>query len=180
MASSALPRRLGEGFGSAEGQLRHPRHALIDGSEVFIADSLNHQIVVLTNEGIWRRAFGTFGSGAGMLNQPQGVAIRGGRVYVADAWNHRIAIFSRTGNWLGAWGGDGSAMLSYPHALCFDGTNLYVASTGDNQVRPCGIARRAAARRSPTPCKRAAPAGAPLSSQSRRPSLFWPRGPRLA
>ena len=64
MASSALPRRLGEGFGSAEGQLRHPRHALIDGSEVFIADSLNHQIVVLTNEGIWRRAFGTFGSGA--------------------------------------------------------------------------------------------------------------------
>ena len=116
----------------------HPRQAVVDGGEIYVADSLNHRVVVLSLEGIWQREFGRFGNGAGQLNQPHGVAIRGGRVYVADAWNHRIAIFSKAGNSLGEWGG--SDMLSYPHALCFAGRTLYVASTGDNQARGVGRA----------------------------------------
>lgn len=138
MTAQQSARALGE-YGYGDGQLRWPRHAVADGGEIFVADALNHRVVVLNLEGIYRRSFGTHGSGIGMLNQPHAIALRGGRVYVADAWNDRIAIFSRTGNWLGSWAADS---IRFPHALSFSGSNLVVVSMGSNQVaQPLGTSR---------------------------------------
>lgn len=67
----------------------------IDSQErIFIADTLNHRIVICTAEGSYITNFGTNGPGPGQLEIPRGIAINhDGSVIVADLGNRRVQIF---------------------------------------------------------------------------------------
>jgi hypothetical protein len=92
---------------------------------VFVGDSQNDRIAVLTLSGGFQRAFGanvggagvntcttscaagTNGSDAGQLNQASGVALDGaGNVLVGEASNNRVSVFTTGGTFVRAFGGD--------------------------------------------------------------------------
>ena len=105
---------------------------------VFVADTANNRIVVLSPSGGFIGAFGQLGSGDGRLHTPTGVALdAAGRVYVVDSFNNRIEVFSESGQYLAKWGlrGTGLGYLSQPSAdaVGCEG-NLYVADTNNNRV----------------------------------------------
>ncbi len=91
------------------GQLNNPRGMTLDrDGNVLVADSANHRIVVLSQDGALVRTIGSLGNGPGQLNEPSGVAVDDeGNIYVADTWNARVAKFDAAGNFLTAWGTGG-------------------------------------------------------------------------
>ncbi len=92
----------------------------------YIADTLNHRIVVTDADGNELLVFGSFcdilqgeasgcvdpdGSGPlqlgdGQFNEPWGVGVTrdGSTIFVADTWNHRVQVFDRSGQLLRKWG----------------------------------------------------------------------------
>ena len=83
--------------GGGEGELLYPRGVCVDewsGScaEIFVADCMNHRVVVATADGAFVRAFGRHGRGPGELMNPNGVCLDRGRgvVYAADARARRV------------------------------------------------------------------------------------------
>ena len=67
------------------------------GGQIFVADSGNDRVDVLSSAGIPSPDFGE-----GELEDPTGVAVDGSTVYVADSGNSSVARFSVTGAPLGS------------------------------------------------------------------------------
>jgi uncharacterized protein (TIGR03663 family) len=90
----------------AQSDLNSARGMTIDrNGNLYVADSLNHRIVVLSPQGEQIRTIGTLGNGAGQLNEPSGAAVdAAGNVYVADTWNSRVAKFGPDGTFIKSWG----------------------------------------------------------------------------
>jgi DNA-binding beta-propeller fold protein YncE len=144
------------GTGSAAG-FYDPKGITIDstGTNLYVADTYNHMIrkivistgVVTTIAGstIYGHADGT-GSAAG-FNYPKAVAIdsTGTNLYVADTYNHMIrkivistgVVSTLAGSTTSGYadGTGPSAGFSYPEGIITDGTNLYVADWGNNEIR---------------------------------------------
>jgi uncharacterized protein (TIGR03663 family) len=89
-----------------KGELAGPRGITTDGKgNMYVADSLNHRIVIFDSTGKLRQTVGSKGSGPGQLYEPSGVAVDAdGNIYVADTWNARISKFGPDGKWIKAWG----------------------------------------------------------------------------
>ncbi len=131
-------------------------------SNVYVADTFNHRICKLIRPtvvgGVWmvETLAGPNSPGnAGFLNQP-GSAARfnhpygleldaDGNVYVADAMNHRIRKITPTGG-VSTYAGSGvagmldsvtpqTAKFDSPKALTMIGSTLYVADSGNNNIR---------------------------------------------
>lgn len=129
-----------------------------------VADTNNHRIVVLDNQGGFLRAFGSHCNlndrantpcvdpdgdgplveGDGQFFEPWGVAVdEAGQIYVADTWNGRIQVFDAEGRFLRKWGmfattsgelGDPNALFG-PRGLAIDlDGNLLVADTGNKRI----------------------------------------------
>jgi hypothetical protein len=151
--SGGLPRKrvaFGEA-GSKAGQLAGPHGALLDGEDLFVADTFNHRVQVfrLGDPPAPRprlvRTWGAFGSAIGELSAPQSgfaMAARGGRkglLFVPDTRNHRVQAFRTTGEPAGVvLGGPGTepGRLDTPMAAAFDPTGaiLYVAEAGNRRI----------------------------------------------
>ncbi len=123
------------GRGDGPLQFHSPRQVCIasDGF-VFVADSGNHRVQVLTPS----LDFHGF-IGSGQLTKPAGVCANADVVFVADLHAHRISVFKRRdGALLLSFGvkGSGDGQLRYPHGLCFmSGDRLVaVASRGCSRV----------------------------------------------
>ena len=116
-----------------------------DGS-LFVADSRNHRIVRLDQQGMFLNAFGGYGNvmdgevPGGLMNEPWGVAVGpDGNVYVADTWNHRIQVFTPDGQFLRMWSAfevnglpDG---FWGPRGIAVDQTGrVFVTDTGKQRV----------------------------------------------
>jgi len=72
---------------------------------VYIADSQNNRIVVLSSEGREIRSWGREGSGPGEFKTPSDVAVaEDGNVWVTDMWNGRVQVFDEQGKFLRAVG----------------------------------------------------------------------------
>ncbi len=72
---------------------------------VYIADTGNHRVQVVSVGGAPLFAFGTVGSAPGQLRGPADVHVAGdGSVYVADTGNGRIQRFTADGAFVAAWG----------------------------------------------------------------------------
>lgn len=145
--------------------LLNPREVAVgpDGTRV-IADSSNHRMVMLDQEGNFVRAFGSLcrlsegeasgcvdpdgdgplALGDGQFNEPWGVAVdQAGRIYVSDTWNGRIQVFDNEGKFVEKWGiynttngelGDAYALFG-PRGLAIDQDgNLLVADTGNKRI----------------------------------------------
>jgi DNA-binding beta-propeller fold protein YncE len=88
--------------GSGSGQFDEPAGIAYDafGSGIYVSDTGNNRIELLSLKGAFKRAFGTAGSGAGQLSRPLGLTVKvGGGVWVADSGNHRLEQFSEKGEY---------------------------------------------------------------------------------
>jgi len=116
-----------------------------DGS-LYIADSRNHRIVHLNENGELLHKWGTYAdilSGdapEGTFNEPWGIAVSpDGNVFVADTWNHRIQKFTADGQFITMWNefGDTQAPDSFwgPRGIAVDFMGrVYVTDTGKQRV----------------------------------------------
>ena len=139
-------------------QLNNPNGVSVDISgNVFIADTGNNKIRMVTSKGIITTIAGTgiWGNGgdgglaiAAQLNQPYAVSVDiSGNVYIADQNNNKIRMVTSIGiittiAGTGAYGdsGDGgaatSATLGYPTGVSVDiSGNVYIADNGNSKIR---------------------------------------------
>jgi DNA-binding beta-propeller fold protein YncE len=133
-----------------------PRAVAADKSgNVYVADSLNHDIRKITSGGVVTTLSGIAGTaghvdGSGTtstFNYPSGIAVdSSGVVYVADTYNHTIrkvtsdgtaTTFAGTTGVAGHTDGTGTAAkLNLPAAISIDANgNLYVSEQGNNDIR---------------------------------------------
>jgi uncharacterized protein (TIGR03437 family) len=149
----------GDGGPATATDLNQPFGLAVDASnDVYISDSQNHCVRVLTPDGNIHIVAGTGGasgySGDGgpaikaKLNQPLGIALdRAGNLYIADAGNNVIrmvatdgTISTIAGNGKSGYSGDGqpatSAQLNKPEAVAVDaGGGIYISDYFNNRVR---------------------------------------------
>ena len=141
------------GMGSAA-RFGAPQGAAIDSvGNVYVADTFNHTIRMITPGGVVTTLAGLAGNfgnadgtgSAARFNSPRGVAVdSAGTVYVADTGNSRIrkitaggVVTTLAGSIPGAVDGTGpAARFNQPRGIAVDGTgNLYVADTGNHTIR---------------------------------------------
>ena len=139
-------------------QVYNPSGLALDGSaNLYIADTQNQCVRMLTPEGVMSTVAGTGVSGFGgdggpaanaELSVPSAVAVdSAGNVYIADTGNNRVRVVTTDGN-INTIAGTGDASyngdtgaaltiaLSGPNGLAFDGQgDLFVADSGNNRVR---------------------------------------------
>ena len=148
-----------DGTGTAA-LFNRPSGITTDGTNLYVADSGNNtirKIVIATGE--VTTLAGTAGSSgsadgtgtAALFNNPLGVASDVNDVYVADSGNNTIRkIVIATGEvttLAGTAGSSGSAdgtgtaaLFNNPADIASDGTNLYIADSGNNTIRKIVIA----------------------------------------
>ena len=137
-----------------------PHGVTTDGTNLYVADSGNHTIrKVVIATGVVTTLAGTAGfsgssDGTGTtarFNDPNGVTTDGTNLYVADSGNHTIRkVVIATGvvtTLAGTAGSSGSsdntgtsARFTIQMAITTDGTNLYVADSGNHTIRKVVIA----------------------------------------
>lgn len=150
---------INDGGNATMASLNSPTGLAFDSlGNLFIADTGNHRIRMLTPNGYLYTVAGTGRKGyngdgmrpvSSQLNNPTGVAVSTrGELYIADTGNHLVRKIDRQSGFLvnvvgtGEKGNDGdlglaeNAKLNKPSALVFDKRgNLFIADTGNHQVR---------------------------------------------
>ncbi len=137
-----------------------PSGLATDGVTVFVADALNHRIravaisngAVSTIAGSGSAGYGNGTGTAAWFNVPSGIVKSGTKLYVADSGNNRIreietttgAVTTIAGSGFASyWDGTGTGADFYlPYGVTTDGTNLYVADSGNHVVRKIVILSR--------------------------------------
>lgn len=126
---------------SSSGPEHAPGHGIAEcGSKLYVADTTNNRVVVLSTSGGFLDEFGTVGFGNGQLNFPSGIALDEacGQIFVADQRNHRVAVFTTAGDFvknIGKNNGDGSngtgnGEFTYPAGVAVRGGSLFVSEEG--------------------------------------------------
>ena len=131
----------------------NPGDITTDGTNLYVADTSNHKIrKVVISSGVVTTLAGSGSSGStdatgtsASFNNPYGITTDGTNLYVADKSNHKIrkvVISSGVVTTLAGSGSIGStdatgtsASFDNPYGITTDGTNLYVADTGNNKIR---------------------------------------------
>lgn len=93
------------GFGTGQGEFKLPYGCAVDNSgRLWVADTNNHRVVVMTTDGLFVRNFGvnggdgTPGSGPGEFEEPYNAGNDClGNVYVSDEHNRRVQVFGEPG-----------------------------------------------------------------------------------
>jgi len=154
LAGSATLTGFADGAGAAA-RFNNPYALTTDGTNVFVADSMNHTIrkvviatgVVTTLAGTATVSGSADGAGtAASFDRPYGITSDGTNLFVADQGNHlirKVAIASGAVTTLagaadisGSADGTGSAARFFsPYGITTDGTDLFVADTSNNTIR---------------------------------------------
>lgn len=127
--------------------LNAPRSlAFAQDGTMYVADSRNHRVLHLDQQGNILNEWGTYADGVnvplenGTFNESWGIAVGpDGSVYVTDTWNHRIQKFSADGRFIRTWGtfGQGETPESFygPRGLAVDAEGrVYVVDTGNKRI----------------------------------------------
>jgi DNA-binding beta-propeller fold protein YncE len=106
-------------------KLRQPTGIAYDAAtrRLYVADTVQHHIVVLSAMGEVIKTFGRRGHRDGEFNYPTYLWLDAHhRLFVTDSLNFRIQIFDQNGNYLGKFGqyGDGSGNLARPKGVALD------------------------------------------------------------
>jgi DNA-binding beta-propeller fold protein YncE len=90
----------GTAAGSGDGEFDAPRGvALDDRDRIWVCDTGNNRVQVLSIDGVLSFEFGRRGAGDGQFEGPRGIAVVGNRsdgyrIYVADTLNDRVQKFT--------------------------------------------------------------------------------------
>lgn len=117
---------------------------------IFVADTWNHTVLVLDENGTVVRQLGQRGiltditdvgiasDSPGLFFGPRGVAVTNERIFVTDTGNERVQVFSRDGTFINAFGGFGSGQGQFiePTGIVIgpDG-NVWVADSGNARIQ---------------------------------------------
>ncbi|MDD5058451.1 MAG: hypothetical protein PHQ60_11320 [Sideroxydans sp.] len=145
-------------------QFYSPEGVTTDGTNLFVADSFNNSIRQITiASGVVSTLAGTGGAtsgtgdgtgGVAQFNLPMGITTDGTNLYVSDTQNHtirQIVIATQVVSTLaGTPAASGvadtasgvSASFDFPQGITTDGTNLYVADSGNCTIRKIVIATK--------------------------------------
>ena len=116
-------------------QLKRPNGMVFDphSRQLYVADTLNHQIAVFSADGKLLSRLGTRGSGPGEFNFPLDLDLGpNGELVVLDALNSRVQIINPDGSFVRMFGERGTASGSFmlPKALAVDGFgHIYVSDS---------------------------------------------------
>jgi len=124
----------------SEARFNYPGGISTEGTNLYVADTFNgaiRKIVIATG------AVSTLAGAAAGINAPSGVAIDGANLYVADLFDIKkvviatgqVSTLAGTGAWGAADGVGTAASFYFPQAIASDGTNLYIADSGNNIIR---------------------------------------------
>ena len=162
LAGTALTNGRTDGTGPAA-HFNFPFSVAVDGGgNVYVADSYNNSIRLISSAGVVTTIAGDtagtsgFADGLGnaaRFNQPDGIAVDGGgTIYVADRGNNTIRMIQFNGtNWnvstlAGTHGTTGhadgqgaAASFNQPYGLAVDGGGIYVADSGNSIIRQIGF-----------------------------------------
>ncbi|MBI5835608.1 MAG: fibronectin type III domain-containing protein [Candidatus Eisenbacteria bacterium] len=123
------------GPGSAV-SLRLPQGVATDpAGNVYIADTGNNRIVVISPDGTLLRTFGTFGSDSAGYNSPTALAVDDeGAVWICDRGNDRIKKVDSLGRTLELLPKAGT--VNRPSGVCFEphSREIYVADQGHHRI----------------------------------------------
>ena len=120
--------------------MMRPQSLLIDGDNLYIADSCNHRIDVFKTAGAFVRVIGSVGSEPGKFRYPYGLGMdHEGHLIVCEFGNNRVPMIDKeTGKGLKIWGGPGHApgQLAYPWAVAIDKRDrIVVVDAGNNRLQ---------------------------------------------
>jgi DNA-binding beta-propeller fold protein YncE len=106
---------------------------------IYVSDSMNFRIKVLSPEGKLLHVFGQSGDSPGYFSSPKGVAVDSeGHIYVVDGMFDNIQIFDREGRLLMAFGSPGSNPGEFwlPSGIFIDGKDrIYVADSYNQRIQ---------------------------------------------
>lgn len=120
--------------GNGPGEMEAPRGVSIDNirDEVYVADSGNNRIQMLTLDGTYSREIGKL-----QLENPSGVCYHNEKIYVTDMTLDSLFKFSRDGRFEGKVGleGTGDGMFNCPIGLTAYNGKIYVCDTNNNRIQ---------------------------------------------
>jgi DNA-binding beta-propeller fold protein YncE len=97
--------------GKAPGEFNAPTHIALAGDRLYVTDTLNARVQILTLAGDPVDQIGKRGLYVGNLTRPKGVAVdEDGNVYVVESYYDHLLIFDRDARFLLPIGGSGSAI----------------------------------------------------------------------
>jgi DNA-binding beta-propeller fold protein YncE len=139
-ADSLLIKRTIGHAGYDSSALHYPTniHASNEGS-VYVTDSLNFRVQVLSPELRFSRHFGSAGDTPGHFSRPKGIAVDSdGNIYVVDALFDNVQIFNGQGQLLLAFGSPGheSGQFWLPSGIFIDEQDqIYIADSYNRRVQ---------------------------------------------
>lgn len=125
--------------GEGEGELNYPTHVALAQGELYVSDTMNSRVQVLSAaDGRHRLTVGTRGLYVGNLVRPKGVSVDGeGNIYVVESYYDQVLVFDRHGAFLLAIGGLGKDIGQFylPAGLWTDSRNrVFVADMFNGRV----------------------------------------------
>ncbi len=128
--------------GQGNGQFYTPLGIAAKGNEIFVADSGNHRIQVLYNNGAYVRMWGQYGSGPGEFINPWAISTRpSGNVYAIDYGNSRVQVFDAAGGFLEEFGSYGweEGQFSNPMGVAVNTLeDVFVVDSGNTRIQKFG------------------------------------------
>jgi hypothetical protein len=128
--------------GSGEVEFRNPKGmALSPENLIYVVDSENYRIQVLSTDGKFIRQFGSKGSEVdckdGCFLQPHGIDIAEGRVMVSDKFRHDIQVFNLSGTFMYKFGSKGSAdgCLNHPKQIASSNGAVFVCDQKNCRIQ---------------------------------------------
>jgi DNA-binding beta-propeller fold protein YncE len=123
---------LGRKFG-----LGRPTGIVWGGDRLYVVDTLQHKVFMVSPDGAYLGAFGMQGNGPGQFNFPTNIARdTDGTLYVTDTLNFRVQAFNAEGRSLGMFGklGDGAGDFDKPKGVAVDSAGHIYVVEGLNDV----------------------------------------------
>jgi len=132
---------LGNGNGPLNGQFSFSYGLAVDSrGRLLVADTHNHRIQVLDDNGVFVQKFGTSGTENGQFSYPSSVAVGvDDRIIVTEDGNHRVQVFDESGTFLFGFGGNGSTdgkfMNPYGVAVDKELGHIIVSDYSNNRIQ---------------------------------------------
>lgn len=105
-----------------------------DESKFYIADYLNHSIVVCDIEGKVEKRIGNLGSGVGEFKYPNDVYVsEDGLLYVSDSKNFRVQVFSEDGEYVNSINSDENLNF-IPSGIAVYKNKIYIADIKNSMI----------------------------------------------
>ena len=109
----------------------------VDGSNIYITDVINNNLLKFDKTGKLLKLVGREGSGEGEFDSPVGLTVVGDEVIVCEASNHRLQVFTSDLVFVRQIGslGTGNGQFAGPSGITHDRDgNLYVSDTTNNRI----------------------------------------------